>query len=511
MMATQETLFSQLVQAHRSTHGRLPAIRVGSDVVAYEQLCLLVESAAEGLSMFGVSGGTRVLIALPNSVEYVVAILAVTSLGGMAVPVQTDAGDRRFAYIAEQTRPVLCLLQEKLKHPSGVPTVRVKADLPHARFTIVSEADRSASSRRKPSKPTADSPAVILFSSGSTGHPKGVVLKHRHLLATAHNMSAIFGLHEDHRELVVCSLCHSGAWQRVAATLLGGGCLVLPQGPLVISGLLEDIEQHAITGFYTPPPLVRYLLMTSHDKVRSATATCRSIEIGSAPLAGTELQEVMAIIPTARIFVHYGLTECSRAVILDARGYPGKLHTVGKASPGVEVAVCRDDGSPAATNQEGQIYLRGCQQTEGYWNRPDLDEERFRDGWLMTGDYGSLDEDGFLHYLGRKDDMITSAAHHFFPAEVEGELGQVDGVAQYLIAGVRDRSGILAQVPWAFVVPNNPEGWSPRHFLSEARMRLPRHMIPRRVLTVPSLPLTASGKPDRRRTVELYATPDGKE
>ncbi len=489
----------------------MPAIQLGRETLTYAGLSLLVESAAQHFSALGVRSGHRVLLVLPNSPEYVVGILAVTSLGALAVPIPEDTGPQRLAYIVETSRPHLCLLAEDSSLPPPVRTIRVRVELTTPKLIFSDDPDPQNQDEPTASQPTGDSPAFILFSSGSTGQPKGIVLRHRHLLAAARNLATVCGLAQDHRELIISRMCHSGAWQRVAATLLGAGCLVLPQGPLVVSGLLEDIEQHAITGFYTPPPLVRYLLMTSRDKVRSATATCRSIEIGSAPLAGTELREVMTIIPTARIFVHYGLTECSRAVILDARGYPGKLHTVGKASPGVEVAICEEDGRHLGPGQVGQILLRGAQQTESYWNRPDLGEEVFRAGWLYTGDYGSLDEDGFLTFVGRKDELITSSGYAFYPAEVETELGPVEGVAQYLVAGVSDRRGILEQEPWAFVVPNNPEGWSPRHFLSEARMRLPRHMIPRRVLTVPSLPLTASGKPDRRRTVELYATPDGKE
>ncbi len=219
----------------------------------------------------------------------------------------------------------------------------------------------------------------------------------------------------------------------------------------------------------------------------------------------------MELIPWARIILHFGLTECSRAVILDTRAYPAKLHTVGKAVPGVEVAIGGEDGQHLDPGQVGQILLRGAQKTDAYWNRPDLGEMFFRDGWLHTGDYGSLDGEGFLTFVGRKDELITSSGYAFYPAEVETELGPVEGVAQYLVAGVSDRRGIMEQEPWAFVVPRSLEGWSPRHFLSEARMHLPHHMVPRRVLTIPSLPLTASGKPDRRRTVELYATPDGKE
>lgn len=126
-------------------------------------------------------------------------------------------------------------------------------------------------------------------------------------------------------------------------------------------------------------------------------------------------------------------------------------------------------------------------------------------GWLATGDYGIVDDDGFLSYLGREDDMINTGGYSFFPAEVEAELRSLEGV-RFIIAGVPDTQGVLGSVPWAFVVPDHHEAWSPKELLSLARRRLPAHMIPRRVVCIPNLPLTGSGKYDRHRTVDLYAS-----
>jgi acyl-CoA synthetase (AMP-forming)/AMP-acid ligase II len=345
---------------------------------------------------------------------------------------------------------------------------------------------------------------LILFSSGSTGRPKGVVLDHRHLLATARNLSTVFGLGPDHRELIICPLCHSDGWQRCAATWLAGGCVVPSEGMLSVHGLLEDVARLGITGFFTPPPLVRLLFRLGPERLRAGLATCRSIELGSAPLAASELDQLCALVPEARVFFHYGLTECSRAVILDARAHPDKRGTVGRPAPGVELAIVGENRRRLATGQSGEIYLRGPQLARGYWGEPALDRERFCDGWLATGDHGVLDGDGFLTLLGRRDDLITCGGHHYFPAEVELQLGPQDGVVDYLVAGVPDPQGLLEQVPWAFVVPRDPRDWTPQAFLREARRRLPSHMIPRQVVAVRALATGPSGKPDRRRTAQLH-------
>jgi acyl-CoA synthetase (AMP-forming)/AMP-acid ligase II len=348
-----------------------------------------------------------------------------------------------------------------------------------------------------------DHAAVILFSSGSTGRPKGVVLEHRHLLATAKNLSMLYGLDRGHRDLIIAPMAHSDGWQRVAATLFAGGCAVMSSIPA--TAILEALAPLRIAGCFLPTPVLRLLLRSAPDVIRAVMKTIRSLELGSTPISTQEFSILRDALPDAQIFFHYGLTECSRASILRVRDHAARLTTVGRPAPGVEIRICDPHGRPLPNGQTGQILLRGPQQSSGYWNRPDLNRDKFSDGWLLTGDYGSLEDDGFLTLAGRKDDMVTSAGYHFFPAEVETELGPVPGVVDYIVAGLSARGGFVDQWLWAFVVPADPQNWLPNDFLTLARQRLPPHMRPRRVVTVPALPLTPSGKPDRARTVQLYA------
>jgi acyl-CoA synthetase (AMP-forming)/AMP-acid ligase II len=228
------------------------------------------------------------------------------------------------------------------------------------------------------------------------------------------------------------------------------------------------------------------------------------LEIASAPLTSDELDRLMRLLPTTRVFFQYGSTECSRAFILDTTTHPDKLHTVGLPTPGVEVRVRGSHGEWLEPGGEGEVLLTAPQLTHGYWQRPELNAQRLEDGWLRTGDFGCVDDKGFLTLRGRQDEMINCGGHSYFPAEVEVELGTVAGVSRYLIAGVPDPQGILTQVGWAFVVPEHPDAWSVTDFLRLARQRLPGHMLPRNIVVVPSIPLTPSGKPSRRMAVEMY-------
>ena len=474
--------------AYRNTERA--AVQTDALTLSYADLTDLVEATAAQLRAAGVEAGDRVLVMMPNSAEHIVAVLATISTGAIAVPLDVESGSGRQDDAVKQASPHCCLVSENLSTPSVMRAIRLRID-PGSMTAHCSVEGSTAEQvqRLEPEQQTA----FIRFTSGSTGQAKGVILTHAQQLWIARTLSEQFGLDTEHRELVLVSMALSGGWQRVAATLYVGGCVIIGQKPLSVGDLLDMLGIYQATGFFTPPPLVRMLLASPANKVSAALQGCRTIEIGSAALMADELQTFAALAPHVRVYTHYGLTECSRAVVLDVASHPDKLATVGRPLAGVEVKIVDEEGCTLACRQNGQILLRGPQLTSGYWQQPDLNQQRFVEGWLATGDYGFIDGEGFLTLLGRHDDLINCGGHCYFPDEVELALGTPAGIEQYLVAGVPDPRGVLQQVPWAFVVPLEVNEWSPGEFLAQARACLPAHMVPRQVVTVPMLPLTPSG------------------
>ena len=266
----------------------------------------------------------------------------------------------------------------------------------------------------------------------------------------------------------------------------------------------DDIRECRINGFFTTPPLMRTILKTPQERLEPRPEALRSIEIASAPVTAEELRGLLDLLPATNVFLQYGLTECSRALMLDTRGNPEKLHTIGCPTAGIEIAIFGDDGARLDVGEDGEIALRGPQRSDHYWNLPDFDLSRFRDGWLLTGDFGHVDEDGFVVLHGRHDDMINCGGFSYFPTEVETALGPIDGLRAYIVAGVPDPQGLLNQVPWVFALPYSPDTWSPDAAVRVARERLPAHMVPRNFLTVPELPIAPNGKVNRRLAVSQY-------
>ncbi len=500
------SLFEQLVLTKLPKLDERPAVQTNSSVFTYGDLKNVVETTIRLLIALGAKQGDRIALNLGNSPEYIVAFLAVTALGCIVVPVDPRAGKERTHLIQGITRPRISLHSIDTDLPGDPEKHHVRYGIDgESKEVVVSPKPRrgTALPRPLPLLPS-DTDAAIVFTAGSTGRPKGVVLKSRHFLEIAGVLSSIIGMDVDHRELILTPMTHSGGWQRVTSSLLSGGRVIIPQGILSITSILDDIQRYGVTGFFATPPLIRAFLMTSPGNIQSMTMSCRSIEIASAPLTPEELRQLISLFPSARIFFQYGLTECSRALILEANSFPEKLHTVGRPTPGVKVAIRGDDFQLLGPNEVGELLLKAKNRMGMYWQDPERNAARFRNGWFLTGDFASIDEDGFVAYRGRGDDLINCGGFSYFPAEVEAELGTPKGVKEYLIAGVPDPRGILHQVPWAFVVPQNPDAWSIKGFLETARQKLPSHMIPRRTVVLSALPLTSTGKPNRRLTVKRH-------
>ncbi len=496
----RENLFHRLLASNPAVKMERPALRTADLTLTYGELLDAVRSLARQLAAAGVGPGDRVAVMLPNSPEYVVAFLGITALAAIVVPLDPGAGAERHRFILDDTTPRLCLVEFD-PAPGAPPRHTIVLDR-ISKDVIVTPA--------LPPGPAIDLPAVadttdacILYSAGSTGRPKGVVLKHRHFLAIARSLADVIGMGPEHSDLIVSPMTHSGGWQRVTSTLLRGGTVVVFTGMLSVAGLLEDIHRFHITGMFTTPPLLRALLRAP-ERLRGVHEGFRSLEIASAPVSADELARLCELLPGVAVYLQYGLTECSRALILDAREHPDKLHTVGLPTAGVEVMVCDEHGAALPAGQEGELHLRAPQRTDHYWNLPDLNATRFRDGWFATGDFGVIDEQGFVAYHGRQDDMINCGGNSYFPAEVEHLLGEISGVQDSLVAGVPDPQQLLTDVPWIFVVPHNPATFSVADFMRYARARLPAHMVPRNVVIVPVIPSTRVGKPDRRETLRRH-------
>lgn len=498
----KSTLAHHLVLNKSCELDHLPALQFGDWVCTYGELRNMIFSMAAELLRLGIRSGDRVMIQLPNSPEYIIAFLGVITMGGIGVPVDYGSGPERLNFVMSQTGAKLLIAPSPVGRLE-ISMLSIVLNTSVEKISFLFKGERSEEETPNPI-PDLDSPAAIIFSSGSTGRPKGVLLRNRHLLATAKNLSCATRMSFCHRELLLSPMSHTDGWQRVASTLLVSGCLIILKGHLTLPLFFESLEKFQIDGFYSPPSFIRYILMDSSERALRSCSRCRTVEVGSASISVAELKKMLLIFFNAKVLVHFGLTESSRATVLDCRENPDKLQTVGRTLPGVEIRISDEYGSQLGVGEVGEIYLRGVQCADSYWGREDLNGVAFLNGWFRSGDFGFLDEEAFLIYKGRRDDLINSGGFHFFPAEVEVELGPVPGLQQYLITGMPDTEAIFEQIPILFGVADGSKSWSNRKFFDFAKYRLASYKIPKRIAIVPEILRTSSGKPDRAGTFSRY-------
>ncbi len=495
-----DNLFSHLLLSKDEKDLVCPAILLENYIFTYADVVNLIWSAIGYIETPEKLTGQRIILCMPNCPEYIIVFFAITALGGIVVPIEPRTGKQRIQIIIEQTKPKFILYSDSLNFSSDIPAFKFNIDYNLKKICYHEKSTRI----QKIPHLKSDIPALILFSSGSTGSPKGAILSHGQLLFIAETLSEIIGMDCFHREYIFAPLTHSGGLQRVTSTLLTGGCLVFPSSIISIPTLLDDLEKFAITGFFSTPPMIKMLLKTAPHRIKNEVLKLKSIEIASAPLTADDISTLLDLFPNANVFFQYGLTECSRALILDSRKYPDKLHTVGKPTNGVQVKIVGADGNKLLFGERGEIQLKANQLTKGFWDNSKEYLSKTRNGWFLTGDIGIEDEQGFITYCGRVDDLINCGGNSYFPAEVEIEIRNISGLKECIVAGVPDPQDILSQIPWIFIVPENPKSWNPHSFRSYLQRSLPSHMMPRNIVMVPNIPLTDSGKPSRKRIIELY-------
>jgi malonyl-CoA/methylmalonyl-CoA synthetase len=421
----------------------------------------------------GLRAGERVLLSGPNTAAVVVAHVASLRLGAVVVPVNGAYREREVAHIVRDAAPQVAIVDDPawpawVKAASAttvVTTSAVELDEP----SRAPDLDRAA----------AGDPAIIGYTSGTTGAPKGAVLSHANLLAGAGSVRWAWRWTPDDRLVLCLPLFHMhGLGVGLHGTLLAGASVVLLPA-FEVDAVLDAVRQHHATLFFGVPTMYRRLAASPRAPELAALRLCVS---GSAPLPAT-LHEALESAAGVRVLERYGMTE---TVMLVSNPYDGERRagTVGFPLPGVDLRI---GGS-------GEVEVRGPNVFAGYWNRPEATDVSFTaDGWFRTGDLGEIDADGYLRIVGRSKELIISGGFNVYPREVEDVLAQHPAIAEVAVAG--RASPEWGEEVTAFVVIE-PGAAAPRldDLRSWARERLAPYKLPRAVVVVDALPRNALGK-----------------
>jgi long-chain acyl-CoA synthetase len=462
-------------------------------ILSYAELEQRMTGVAGGLLNHGVRPGDRVVIAMSSKPDFVCCTLAAMAVGAYAVPTAQYEEDLEGVIRNVSPRVIITDIGQCKNLQSVFPAsdcVTFDAVLTDSRPPLYA--------------PDLEHVALFIHTSGTTsGHRRGTMLSHRSLCGTARYMNSHMGVDREIRELIIPPLQHGFGMGRCRAVLHAGGTMVLQDGIFNPASALTVIDEKECNAFSSASSGVALLLEHYAEDLAEIGDRIHWLEMGTLPLDRRHMKNLLSLLPKARIFFTYGMTEAIRSTILEMNRHQEKLDTVGQVASGVVVRVVDEEGANAITGVTGKIQVKGVNMASGYWNADQAWQEKLYQGWVDSGDLGWLDDDDFLHFVGRQDDMINVGGLKVSPVEVEQALKPLLDSIPFAVARIPDPDGIQGFVPALFVEGESvPDIESIRNSL---RDHLAEYKIPRMILHIDTLPRTTATRKVRRAELANYA------
>lgn len=502
-MLQTDTLHGLLAIAAQQSPENI-ALQDQSGAVTYKELWNLALARRRQLAGAGLSNGDRLLLLLPKQRELVVELFAAWSLGAMVVPVHQGLKLQQLQHIVDDCSPKL-LSVSALRRTQLMKEIRLPPGTswfdPDAEYPLANEPSlRSCIS----------APAAIMYTSGSTGLAKGVVLSQLNLLLGAESVSQYLGLTQQDKVLALLPFSFDyGLNQLLSAMRVGASVILMDY--LLPQDVVRLVQQHQVSVLAAVPPLWAALAETKWPETSAGSVRLWTNSGGAMP--PVLLNRLQQLFCNAQPYLMYGLTEAFRSTYLSPDKLASKPDSIGQAIPFADVRVLRPDGSECDVDEPGELVHRGPLVSLGYWGRPDLTAERFKpDPWIdaavvqrpcavWSGDLVRRDAEGDLFYIGRLDEMLKCSGIRISPTEIEQQFFA-------LVSAVTDAAAIAVPLSNAdnavLLVFSSAVSHDCAAILAALRQQLPVYMCPKAVLQLEQLPKTVNGKLDRKQLSSLY-------
>lgn len=484
----------------------------GRRTLTYAQLWEQVRRYAAGLGELGLSPGDRVALLLANCTEYVVAFLAIASAGMTAVPLNIRLLEGELTHMLRDSGARLLIAHgEQLSGRPGLSAI------PELGVALVDPVDGQSGSRRFEELKSArlltetrgggEDTASIMYTSGTTGLPKGVMLSHRAWLSVADKTRSTLDYGPAEVTLHTAPLTHGAGFLLLPTLAVGGVNVVCPR--FHPARALDLFASEGVTNGFFVPSMIQMLLDQKSDTRRFDAL--RTIYYAGSPIDPGTLTGALErfgnvlIQSFGQMEVPMFLTVLDRSDHERIRSQPrsAMARSAGRVVPGVELKIVADDGQPCRGDTPGEIVVRGPHMMSGYWHRPDATADTMRDGWVHTGDVGYFDEQGYLYLVDRKKDMIISGGSNVYAREVEETLLAHPALKEAAVIGLPDLK--WGELVCAVLVSHDGSPLADSELEQYCRETLPDYRRPRRFFWIPALPRNAYGKVLKRELRQRYA------
>jgi acyl-CoA synthetase (AMP-forming)/AMP-acid ligase II len=466
------------------------------------------------LAAGGLEPGERAAVWAPNRYEWLVAALGILGAGGAVVPVNTRFKGEEVRYILDRSGArVAFTVGEFLGVDYAATLAELRSGLPNLRtvvgFDATTTADQSLAELQRTGDAVddaivdariaavgGDDVSDVLFTSGTTGAPKGVLMTHAQTLRQFSDWCDMAGLVEGDRYLIVNPFFHMFGYKAGCLASLMRGATIIPKPVFEVDDLLRTVAEESVTVFPGPPTVYQSIL-DHPDRDAYDLSTLRLAVTGAADIPVELIRRMHEELPFQLIVTGYGLTEAGTVTATAPDDdFETIATTVGRARPGLEIRVAGDDGADVGSGEAGELLVRGYSVMRGYLDDPDATAATIDgDGWLHTGDLATIDERGCVKIVGRIKDMFIVGGFNAYPAEIENLLLGHPAVARAAVVGMPDPR--LGEVGMAFVVVAPGAQLDPDELIAWARDTMANYKVPRAVELVDELPVNAAGKVEK--------------
>ncbi len=492
--------------------------------ITYEQTVQNSRKIAGMLCSLGVKPGDHIGIFMDRSLDQVISLLGVFYAGAVLVILNPILREQQISHIIRDAEIATIITnQDKMKKNLSVfinagvkkAVIFYGQDQPAFQETVLFDGDFKALPELKRDCPRiTDDTSHIIYTSGSTGLPKGIVISHRNTIDGGKIVSQYTELHSDDRMLGALPFNFDYGFNQLINTLYKGATIYLHRFFLP-NDLLQVLEKKQITVFagMTPiwskifnPKLTDLSKKYDFSRIRVVTNTGGKVPVST-------VQKLRQLFPQAKVYLMYGLTEAFRSTYLDPDQIDNRPHSIGKAIPNVQIMVINKQGKECGPEEEGELVHRGALISKGYWNNPEKTKQVFRPNPLLSennthletvvfsGDIVKKDKEGFLYYVGRKDNMIKTKGYRVSPSEVEELLYNFTGVAECVVTGYEENDTIKLRA----IIQLKDADWSSEKVLMKCKQEFPFYLVPDDIVIRDSFPLTSNGKIDRKRVIQEYS------
>ena len=485
-------LITTLVSHQARARGSHPFIRHEGRAIGYDEFDRLTNQAAHAFRQLGVERGDRVSIGMGNSAEYLIAAFGVLKAGGVLHPINPALGAAELSYILGHAEPRVLLTDATGIEALTSPKLTRPAGARLAAFAAPAEVAFDALLASSPATPVEltigpDDGSTLLYTSGTTGAPKGVLFRHHSTGGAAQHFIDLLGVGADDTLLAVTPLFHGNAWGAATTALAAGATVAFPRA-FRASEFWPLVHEVRATVLYTLGTILAILLRQEPSPLERDNPLRVILGLGSAPIR----DQVIARFGVSGVAECFGSTDAGVVTMTPLDAAPRK-GSAGPAVPGVTIAIVDDEGRAQPTGQPGEIVIRSPHRMAEYFRDPVQTAEALRDGWFHTGDLGTLDADGWLYFVDRKRDVIRRGGENMSSALIEKTLCEHPAVAEAAVIGIPDP--VLGQEVKAFIVARAPVTADElRAFAAE---RLAKFQVPRLWEFRDSLPKTPTQRVEK--------------